>query len=194
MLDINAPQRADLLSGPATQVDFHRVDVSDAAALHAAFLAPWPDAAVRAQGGLTVLHAASTIRFYERHAGLLARSERVNVLGTQNVVLAAQAAGADVLVYTSSGSTPVRKTRFLLWPWQAEPEHFVQLIGDDDGPRGKEESWSNYASSKGVAEKLVCEADESSSGNGVMRTGCIRPSNGTLFSACMLHFVTPKLA
>lgn len=177
MLDINPPLREDLLSGPAVDVDFRLVDVADRVALLAAFNAPWPDD-VDTSASLSVFHTASTIRFYERHAKLLARSEHVNVHGTRNVIDAARAAGADVLIYTSSGSVATRKTRFLLWPWEPEPEMVVQHLGDDDVVSDAGLLWSNYAISKGVAEKLVREADATLVGEGMMRTGCIRPSNG----------------
>lgn len=87
------------------------------------------------------------------------------------------------MVYTSSGSISVRRTRFWLWPWEKQPEFFVQYIADDDAtiPKRYEDMFSNYAVSKLQAETLVRKADRNSTGSEegkVMRTGCIRPGNG----------------
>ncbi|KAF8882157.1 hypothetical protein CPB84DRAFT_1817152 [Gymnopilus junonius] len=144
-------------------VQFIKVDVTDAKALEAAFKAPWP-----------ALPAG-------RHLEFLDRSERVNVGGTQNVINASRAIGASVLVYTSSGSVAIHSTRLLLWPWEKEPQRFVQVINDDDArvPKRHEDFFSNYAATKMKAERLVRAADRTSIGKEkVMRTGCIRPGNG----------------
>lgn len=192
VLDINLPLRDDLQTGAALAVDFRQVDVTDRLALLAAFTAVWPDD-VDLATPTTVFHTASTIRFYERHPALLSRSERVNVGGTQNVLDAARAVGADVLLYTSSGSITVRRTRFLLWPWEKRPAHFVQALDDNDALLSEDPGllWSNYAVSKQKAEQLVRRADETRSGESILRTGCIRPSNGThiLCPACFDRFV-----
>ena len=42
ILDIRRPIRQDLLEGPAAQVDFCQVDISNAAAVEEAFRKPWP--------------------------------------------------------------------------------------------------------------------------------------------------------
>ncbi|KAI0674502.1 NAD-P-binding protein [Trametes maxima] len=182
ILDIRRPVRQDLLEGPATQVDFVKVDVTDAAAVEAAFRRPWPETipAGEPEPELTVFHTAAVIRFYERSPDLQTYSDRVNVKGTQNVVEAARKVGASTLVYTSSGSVSVRRSRFWLWPWEREPEFFVQKITDDDTqvPKRHEEFFSNYAVSKRRAEAVVRGADRSTSGTSVLRTGCIRPGNG----------------
>lgn len=180
IVDIRPPTRRDLLQGKAKEVRFVQADISNRASVNAAFEAPWPSSEI-AHSPLTVFHTASIIRFYERHVALLRRSERVNVDGTQNVIDAAKAAGASVLVYTSSGSIAVRASHFLLWPWQKEPKFFVQAIKDDDNLTPKENThyFSNYSRTKANAEKLVREADGSVSGSGsILKTGCIRPSNG----------------
>lgn len=56
----------------------------------------------------------------------------------------------------------------------------MQVITDDDGilPKKHDEFFSNYAVSKLRAERAVREADGSKSGDGILRTGCIRPGNG----------------
>ncbi|OSD08733.1 NAD-P-binding protein [Trametes coccinea BRFM310] len=182
ILDIRRPVRQDLLEGPAAEVDFCQVDVSDAAAVEAAFRKPWPNTALdgEPEPPLTVFHTAAIIRFYERDPKLQGYSDRVNVQGTQNIVDAARKVGARTLVYTSSGSVSVRRSRFWLWPWESEPKFFVQEIGDDDAqvPTRHDDYFSNYAVSKRKAELFVRAADKSPSGEGVLRTGCIRPGNG----------------
>ncbi|RDB30342.1 3 beta-hydroxysteroid dehydrogenase/Delta 5--_4-isomerase type 2 [Hypsizygus marmoreus] len=175
IVDIRAPVREDLASIP-----FIQLDVSDATAVHAAFTAPWPSSSPFSPE-LTIFHTAANIRFYERHPSLLPPSTRVNVLGTSNVLAAARAAGASILIYTSSGSIAVRSSRFLLWPWESAPEHFIQVLNDDEKqlPKRHEDFFSNYAVTKMQADQLVRAADGSSSEGGkVLRTGCIRPGNG----------------
>jgi nucleoside-diphosphate-sugar epimerase len=143
---------------------------------------------------ITVFHTAANIRFYERDPRLLPLSDKVNVEGTQNVLDAARAIGVSVLVYTSSGSVSIRRTRLWLWPWEKRPEFWVQTIDDDDARllRRHEDMFSNYAASKIKAEKLVRQADKTplaapsegrvnSKGDERrrrLRTGCLRPGNG----------------
>jgi thioester reductase-like protein len=108
-------------------------------------------------------------------------SERVNVKGTEFVVEMAKKAGATILVYTSSGSVAIRASKYLLWPWQKEPEFFVQALSDGDDITSKPHShfFSNYAHSKWKAESLVREADGSYNALGQkFKTGCVRPGNG----------------
>ncbi|KAF5383021.1 hypothetical protein D9615_005083 [Tricholomella constricta] len=181
ILDIRPPLREDIISAQANGVRFIQVDVSDPAAVDAAFAAPWPSTATPLPE-LTVFHTAANIRFYERHKVFLSRSEAVNVAGTQHILNSARAAGASILVYTSSGSVAVRRSRFFLWPWQSAPPYFVQVITDDDSalPKHHDQFFSNYAVSKIRAERIVRTADKSPTGNSeaVLRTGCIRPGNG----------------
>jgi nucleoside-diphosphate-sugar epimerase len=163
------------------------VDMTDGPALEAAFKAPWPtppnSSRKQPETEITVFHTAANIRFYERHEEFFDRSTRVNVLGTQNVINASHAAGATVLVYTSSGSVGVHSTRFLRWPWEDQPKRFVQVINDDDSilPKEHMDFFSNYAASKIRAERLVRAADKTPTGERgreLLRTGCIRPGNG----------------
>ncbi|EIW55509.1 NAD-P-binding protein [Trametes versicolor FP-101664 SS1] len=181
IMDVRRPIRQDMLEGPATKVDFCQVDVTNAAAVEAAFRKPWVDGAApgEPEPELTVFHTVAIIRFYERHPALQVYSDRVNVQGTRNVIDAARKVGAAALIYTSSGSVSVCRSRFWLWPWEREPAHFVQPIGDDDAqvPTRHEDFFSNYAVSKRKAEVIVRRADGLSSGNGILRTGCIRPGN-----------------
>lgn len=185
VLDIRNPTRADLTTGLAKDVDFRLVDVSDREQVLAAFSAPWPltsEGPSSADVKTTVFHTAANIRFYERDARLLRLSEKVNVEGTRNVLDAAQAAGVSVLVFTSSGSVSVHRARLWLWPWEKRPRFSVQTIDDDDSrlPQSHEEMFSNYAASKLTAERLVRAADRTPlpSGEGQLRTGCLRPGNG----------------
>ncbi len=181
IVDIRRPVRQDLLEGRATEVDLCQVDISDSAAVEAAFSKPWPsDDTDGPEPEVTVFHTAAIIRFYERTLSLQGYSDRVNVDGTKNVVAAARKIGAPTLVYTSSGSVSVHSTRFLRWPWEGSPEFFVQVMTDDDAlvPTRHEDFFSNYAASKWKAEQFVRAADRSPSGKGVLRTGCIRPGNG----------------
>jgi nucleoside-diphosphate-sugar epimerase len=176
VLDLRAPSRSDLTTGPASLVDFVPCDISDAADTRRGFLKAWPDDTAP----LTVFHTAANIRFYERHSALLPRSAKVNVIGTQNVLDAAQLAGASVLVYTSSASVGVRSTRFLLWPWEMQPKHSVQMLFDDDPVEEMKhyDHFSNYAVTKLHAEQLVRQADRSVTNGVTLRTGVIRPGNG----------------
>src|SRR6266850_2209972 len=184
VLDIRAPTRPDLTTGLAKDIDFRLVDISDREQVQAAFDAPWPLAepghdqdrgpidndsdlnsrrdedpiAPELSADITVFHTAANIRFYERDPRLLHLSDKVNVEGTQNVLEAARAAGVSVLIYTSSASVAVRRTRLWLWPWEKRPAFWVQTLEDDDDgrlPRRHEEMFSNYAASKIKAERLV---------------------------------------
>ncbi|KAH8101919.1 NAD(P)-binding protein [Cristinia sonorae] len=183
VLDLRKPARQDLCEGLAAQVDFLQGDVSDAAAVEAAFQKPWPclpsDNPDEPLPELTVFHTVAIIRFFERHPELMPYSERVNTVGTQNVLDSARRAGASAFVFTSSGSVAVQRSRFWLWPWEKEPRKFTQVINDHTVlPQCHEEFFSNYAASKLQAERLVQAADRTPSGSGQLRTGCIRPGNG----------------
>ncbi|KAF4616772.1 hypothetical protein D9613_008649 [Agrocybe pediades] len=179
LLDLSPPsQHPILLDAMNKGLQYIQVDITDAKALEAAFKAPWP---TTSKADITVFHTAANIRFYERHLQFLDRSRRVNVGGTKNVIDACRATGVDVLVYTSSGSVGVHSTRLLLWPWEKQPKHFVQVINDDDTllPKRHEDFFSNYAATKIEAERLVRAADRTANNaQKVIRTGCIRPGNG----------------
>jgi len=164
-------------------VEFLEVDISDARAVDTAFHASWPfisSASCHAEPEITIFHTAANIRFYERHPALIPRSAKVNIDGTQNIINAALSIGATILVQTSSGSVAVRSNCFWLWPWEKEPKYFVQVLNDDDNllPKRHEDFFSNYAATKIIGERLVRKASGSSSGEGILRTGCIRPGNG----------------
>ena len=178
VLDIRPPTREDLTTGRAKAIDFRIVDIANADAVNEAFRAPWADSD---NSEITVFHTAANIRFYERASSLISLSAKVNVDGTRNILKASQNAGVTTLVYTSSGSISVRRTRFWLWPWEKEPEYFVQAINDDDSliPNRHGDFFSNYAYTKSMGEAMVRSADRTPSGMGkVLRTGCLRPGNG----------------
>ncbi|KAG6909170.1 hypothetical protein DXG01_001797 [Tephrocybe rancida] len=181
ILDIRPPVREDLNAAQKRGVTYIEVDVSDSAAVEAAFNAPWPASVPSPLPELTVFHTAANIRFYERYEMFLPSSEKVNVRGTENVVNSARSAGASILIYTSSGSIAIRRSRFLLWPWEKEPRFFVQVINDDEAalPKRHSEFFSNYAATKRQADRIVRAADRSrTSTTSILRTGCIRPGNG----------------
>ncbi|KAI6045267.1 3-beta hydroxysteroid dehydrogenase/isomerase family-domain-containing protein [Pisolithus marmoratus] len=180
VLDIRLPTRADLRTGRAQHVTFLRVDISDAQALLDAFRAPWPEEGTDDEG-ITVFHAAATIRYYERLPALFSRSTDINYEGTKNVIMASKDIGASILVYTSSTAVAIRRMRVWLWPWETRPQFFVQVLNDDDNliPKRHEHFSSNYAASKRLAELVVRAADGSQTGGPrILRTGCIRPGNG----------------
>ncbi|KIK18796.1 hypothetical protein PISMIDRAFT_108745 [Pisolithus microcarpus 441] len=180
VLDARLPTRADLCTGIAQQVTFLKVDITDAKALSNAFRAPWPEEGTDEQE-ITIIHTAANIRFYERFPVLFSRSVAINYEGTKNVIACSKEIGASILIYTSSGSIAVRRSRFWLWPWETEPQFFVQVVNDDDNliPKRHEHFFSNYAASKRLGELAVRAADKSQSGtSGILRTGCIRPGNG----------------
>jgi nucleoside-diphosphate-sugar epimerase len=183
LLDLRPPPSKALKGALQKGVQFVQVDISDAPAVLKAFSAPWPSS-VRRDTEITVYHTAASIRFYERFRWQLPASSRVNVDGTRNVIEAATHIGANILVYTSSGSVGIRSNRWLLWPWESAPKYFVQIIHDRDQEREKdrrhEDYFSNYAVSKAMGEKLVRSANGRviNSNGKVLRTGCIRPGNG----------------
>lgn len=158
-------------------VQFIKTDITNAQSVREAFEAPWP-ADVKDRP-LTVFHCAALIRHWERAAVFLPRQAPVNVDGTRNVIAAAKAAGATVLISTSSSSVGVRRANFWLWPWQRWATNLAQVISDDSPnlPKSKNEFFSNYSYTKFLAEGHVRAADEKSTKGG-LRTGIIRPGNG----------------
>ncbi|SJL12936.1 uncharacterized protein ARMOST_16370 [Armillaria ostoyae] len=173
ILDIRPPKRLDLLEGKAKGVKFLQVDIGDKIAVDAAFSEPWPD---NDESPISVFNTAANIRFYERHASLIPLSAKVNIQEAENIIDACRKAGASVLVHTSSASVSVHSSCFLLWPWQEEPKHFVQVINDDDEliPKTHKDFFSNYGYPKRQAGVLVRGANDADG----LRTGCLRPGNG----------------
>jgi len=180
ILDIRAPTRTDLTQGPAKLAEFIRTDISDEESVIAGFTKPWSSAASRGSD-ITVFCTAASIRYYEKHPALVPLSARVNVTGIENVIKGSLACGATILIATSSGSVSVRRTRFLLTPWESEPKFFSQVLRDDikESTRPHHTFFSNYAYTKMIGETLMLAADKSSGAGGkTLRTGAIRPGNG----------------
>ncbi|KAK7036585.1 hypothetical protein VNI00_011518 [Paramarasmius palmivorus] len=201
ILDVRPPNRRDFTSGLAKDVPFVKVDITNKEDVIAAFSAPWP---TTDNSEITIFHTAAVIRFHERHPSLLPLSEKVNIQGTQNVIDAAKAIGATVLISTSSASVAHWwPGRLFSFPWEW-PQIFgwfglerripamkhVMVLGDQEagGPneqqRGRlphtiEEFCTIYSYTKLIAEKLVREADKAPTHfNGkVVRTGALRPGN-----------------
>jgi len=177
ILDIRAPTRADLTQGPAKLAEFIRTDISDEQSVIAGFTKPWPSAASK---DITVFCAAASLRYYERHPALVPLSAKVNVTGIENVIKGSLACGATILISTSSGSVGIRRTRFLLAPWESEPKLFSQVLRDDamESTRPYHAFFSNYGYTKMIGETRVLTADKSSgAGGNALRTGAIRPGN-----------------
>ncbi len=153
-------------------MQFLQVDISEKVAVDAAFCEPWPDGD---ESPISVFNMAANIRFYERHASLIPLSAKVNIQGAENINVCRKV-GVSVPVHTSSGSVSVHSSCFLLWPWQEEPKHFVQVINDDDEliPKAHRDFFSNYGYTKQQAEVLVRGANDADG----LRTECLRPGNG----------------
>ncbi|KAF5366164.1 hypothetical protein D9758_005751 [Tetrapyrgos nigripes] len=179
-IDIRPSNRRDFTSGPASEVAFFPVDLTDAEQVKAAFSAPWPKVGHdQPASEITVFHTAAIIRFYERHPSLVPLSAKVNIDGTRNVIDAALAVGASVLISTSSTSVAQHASRLLLWPWEKEPARFVQVVSDDSVlPKRVEEFMTVYSYTKLEGEKLVKEADKRIGSTGkAMHTGTLRPGS-----------------
>ncbi|KAI5888688.1 NAD(P)-binding protein [Schizophyllum commune H4-8] len=177
VIDLHPPSRPDLLTDEVKGVAFFQADITNRDAVDRAFDLPWPNGD---SSGLTVFNTAANILFYERCEMLMPRSTRVNVDGLQNLLDASLRVGASIFVQTSSGTVTLRRSRYLLWPWEREPRHFVRVLNEDDALVCKrhEDHWSNYAASKCIAERHVRAADDLPSGTGTIRTGILRPGNG----------------
>ncbi|KAK4126980.1 NAD(P)-binding protein [Parathielavia appendiculata] len=178
IVDFRPPNRADMLDGAAARVDFVAADISSADATHRAFAKPWPPSVARRP--LTVFHTAAVIVPSDRSRLASGFCDAVNVRGTQNVVDAAQRAGADVLVSTTSGSISIRPVELWVPPWRMRrgqlPRRCWQVLDEKDffePLRGHDEFYANYPASKAAAERIVCAANSED-----LRTGSIRPANG----------------
>lgn len=155
-------------------MDFIKTDITDAAAVSAAFEKPWPTSVAHLP--LTVFHTAAIIRPQDRLEMFLPLCSKVNVDGTRNIVNAARTAGARCFISTSSGSITLHKPTFWIAPWTKYPKNIVQIISDEAViPSRHDQFFGNYAVSKAEAERIVRAADDPASN---FRTGCIRPANG----------------
>ncbi|KAI1840051.1 hypothetical protein JX266_013742 [Neoarthrinium moseri] len=174
IVDIRKAERDDMLSGPATKVDFIKTDITSQASVDAAFKKAW-DSSV-AHLPLTVFHTAAVIIPSDRSKYYYGFPEAVNVRGTKNVLEAAKAAGADIFSSTSSGSIAIQPIQPFVAPWASSPRRFWQVLDEQDfykPLRPHEEFFGNYSASKAAAERIVCGENVEE-----FRTGCIRPVNG----------------
>lgn len=178
IVDFRTPNRADMLHGPATHIDFVQTDISSPDATDRAFNKEWHPSVAHLP--LTVFHTAAVIVPSDRSKFVSGFCEAVNVRGTQNVVDAARRAGADVLVSTTSASISIRPVELWVPPWKlysrTVPRHYWQVLDEKDffePLRSHGEFYANYPASKAVAERIVCAANSKG-----LRTGCIRPANG----------------
>ncbi|GAB1310897.1 3-beta hydroxysteroid dehydrogenase/isomerase domain-containing protein [Madurella fahalii] len=172
IVDFSPLNRPDMLEA-AAGCDFVKADITSRASVEAAFSKPWP--ASVAKKPMTVFHTAAGIRPQERSPLLYHRISRVNRDGAVNVLEAAQAAGADIFIATSSASVSIVPPNFWIWPWQSVPDRYVQIADekDFDAPiREHHLFFSNYGRSKAEAERAVCGANREG-----FRTGTIRPGN-----------------
>jgi nucleoside-diphosphate-sugar epimerase len=174
LVDFNAPNRADMLTGPASRVPFIKTDIASQSSVREAFTQLWPEAVSSLP--LTVFLTAATIHPSDRAKSLYPKYERVNVTGTANVLSATKAAGADVFISTSSAPVCMPPPNFWIAPWKSHPDGYVQLLDDKDVDqplRPHEQYFSNYAVSKARAERIVLAANSAT-----LKTGSIRPACG----------------
>ncbi|KAI0404311.1 3-beta hydroxysteroid dehydrogenase/isomerase [Xylaria palmicola] len=173
IVDFREVERGDMKSGAATRVGFAQADITSPAATRAAFDKPWPSSVARLP--LTVFHTAAIIIAGERTMGTYERVSRVNIDGTQNVLDAAKAAGATIFITTSSGSVAHRPAGYWGSPFRRWPRNFFQLIDESDFDKPlvpHSQFFGNYAHTKAIAERIVCQTNSQN-----FRTGAIRPDN-----------------
>lgn len=174
--------RKEFSRGEASKVAFIQTDITNEVATLESYEAPWLDTV--ASLPLTVFHTAGVIRPFERYGIFYERTSRVNVTGTAHSLQAAKKIGAGIFIYTSSSNAALREVRWLFAPWgrTQQPRGFIQDLDNQDffePLRPPHIFPTNYAQSKAVSERLVCDADERDSHSGMprLRTGAIRPGN-----------------
>ncbi|KAI1367289.1 3-beta hydroxysteroid dehydrogenase/isomerase [Xylaria arbuscula] len=173
IVDFKKVERADMMTGAAAKVDFAQADITSPSATQAAFNKPWPSSVAKLP--LTVFHTAALIIPGERLMGTFEFIKRVNVDGTKNVMDAAKAAGATIFVATSSASIAHRNASYWGNPFRRWPKNYFQAIDESDFDKplpAHSEFFSNYAHTKAIAERMVCQANGPN-----FRTGTIRPAN-----------------
>jgi nucleoside-diphosphate-sugar epimerase len=174
IIDLRRPRRHDLLTAPGSLVPFVEADITSDESVRRAFNAPWATSVARLP--LTVFHTAAVIIAQDRAQVLQNRSSLVNHIGTAHVLSAAQAAGADIFVSTSTGAIAVRPLSVWFAPWKTHPKGYTQVYpnpDEDQTIRPRNEYAGNYAVSKAEAEVLVLKANSPT-----FRTGCLRPACG----------------
>ena len=158
IVDFRPPNRHDMTTGPAANVDFVQTDISSVKSTNRAFAKPWDPSVSHLP--LTVFHTAAIIVPSERSKLVYSLCESVNVCGTQNVVNAARQVGADILISTTSGSIAIRRIKFWIAPWklwdrsESWPRHYWQVLDETDffePPRKHDEYFANYPASKAAS-------------------------------------------
>ncbi|GAW14399.1 hypothetical protein ANO14919_038010 [Xylariales sp. No.14919] len=173
IVDFRKVERTDMKSGVAANVGFAQADITSPDATQAAFDKPWPSSVAKLP--LTVFHTAALIIPGERTLGTFERIKKVNVDGTQNVMDAAKAAGASIFIITSSASVANRPATYWGNPFRRWPKNYFQFIDESDFERPlvpHDQFFANYAHTKAISERIVCEANSPN-----FRTGAIRPCN-----------------
>ncbi|KAI1298929.1 3-beta hydroxysteroid dehydrogenase/isomerase [Xylaria venustula] len=173
IVDFKKVERADMMAGDAAKVDFAQADITSPSATQAAFNKPWPSSVAKLP--LTVFHTAALIIPGERTMGTYELIKRVNIDGTKNVMDAAKAAGATIFISTSSASVAHRPASYWGNPFRRWPKNYFQFIDESDFDKPlppHSQFFGNYAHTKAIAERMVCQANSPN-----FRTGAIRPSN-----------------
>jgi nucleoside-diphosphate-sugar epimerase len=129
VVDFAPLNRRDMVE-TAAGCDFVKADITSRASVEAAFSKPWPKSVAKLP--LTVFHTAAAIRPQERSPRLYHRISPVNRDGAVNVLETARAAGADILIATSSASVGIMPTSFWIWPWRSTPKNYVQVVNEKD--------------------------------------------------------------
>ncbi|KAI0160304.1 dehydrogenase-like protein [Xylariaceae sp. FL1272] len=174
IVDFRRVERADMKSGSVTEVDFAQADITSPEATVAAFDKPWPPSVAKLP--LTVFHVAAMIVPHERTMATYDRIKRVNIDGTKNVMVAAKAAGADIFIATASASISYRPAGYWGNPFRRWPRNYFQFVDESDFEQPlapHSQYFANYAHTKAIAERMICQANSDS-----FRTGTIRPANG----------------
>lgn len=177
VVDLRAPQEEDLPKAFAGQISVEQADMTSDASLRKAYNAAWPSSVAKLP--LTVFHVASVIRPYERLQCFYHRLVKPNIDGAALSMAAARDAGAGLFIYTSSAHVYSRRVRWREGIFSGRVPGFFQLYDGKDFKKPllqDSEYANNYARSKAVAERMVCEGDDHRG----MRTGALRPGNAIL--------------
>lgn len=169
IIDMVPSTRASVLG----KIDYVKADVTDTTTVETAFKKPWPGST--ASLPLTVFHCVAYISSRDRNRDMVGIYVKVNIKGTENVLKAAQEAGATCFIYTSSGSVALRPPSFFPYPWQRWPKDIYQFLPNAEPlpyDTSLEECAACYSWSKMKAEELVLKANSPN-----FSTGAIRPSH-----------------
>jgi nucleoside-diphosphate-sugar epimerase len=172
-VDFRGPVREDLLEGSAAKVEWVHADITKEQSIKDAFTKGW-DKSVK-DLPITVFHTASLINAYYRKSIFWDKLTPVNITGTENVIEASKFAGADILIYTSTGAIPVKPVNHWLPPWREHHDGLIQPLlepGHISDIRGLEEYFALYAASKARAEYMILDVNCPA-----LKTGAIRPCN-----------------